>query len=137
VAVDDSHDTVELERALERIVQPEARRHRARVGHPRRLDQNVVEAFHLHKLLHALDEVIAHCAAHAAVGELHPLGELLAVGTTHGRLLETDRRAHLVLHHRYLEAVRLGEHMSEQRGLACAEEASDDSHGHRRRHVLV
>ena len=70
--VDQGDDAVEPRKLLDRLVDKEGRRHRRRVGHSRRLDDDRVE----HQLagaharaepLRKFDEVLAHRAADAAV----------------------------------------------------------------------
>src|SRR5688572_14717676 len=66
--VDHRHDGVELELILEIVVEEERLRDRARIGHARGLDQDVVELVAaLQELSQDADQVAAHRAADAAV----------------------------------------------------------------------
>jgi hypothetical protein len=119
--IDHRHDRVERELVLEVVVEEERLRHRARIGHARGLDEDVVELVAaLHELAEDADQVAAHRAADAAVVGL----EQLLLGADDQLRVDADL-AEFVLDDRYALAVLLREDAVQQRGFSGAEEARE------------
>mmetsp|Transcript_2132 Transcript_2132/g.6575 ORF Transcript_2132/g.6575 Transcript_2132/m.6575 type:complete len:291 (-) Transcript_2132:97-969(-) len=131
--VDEGHDPVEARKGLDRVVDEEGLRHRRRVGEPRRLDEDAVQAQLARpdsrgELLEHGDQVRTDRAADAAV---HHLDDLLI--RLHLRVLLKQHVidaniAELILDDGDLLAVLCGEDMVEQGGLAASEEAGQHRH---------
>ena len=103
---------------------------RRRIGEPRRLDHDVIEARNLAVLARVIeivqrgDEIAEHGAAQAAVLQHHD--GVVALRGEH--VIEADL-AELVDHHRRVGHRRIAQRAIEQRGLAAAQKAGEDGDG--------
>ena len=114
-------DGVERELVLQFVVEEKRLRHRARIGHARGLDEDVVELVApLHELAEDADQVAAHRAADAAVVGL----EQLFFGADHQLVVHADF-AEFVLDDGDALAVLLAEDAVQQRGFSGAKEARE------------
>jgi hypothetical protein len=113
-----------LERPVERG------RHRHRLGDAAGLDEDGVEATAAGQLAHGVEQVLAQGAADAAVGQLHQLllGAIQAALAGDEGGVDVDL-AHVVDDHRDLATLPVAQHVVEQRGLACSEEAGEHGDG--------
>ena len=125
LGIGDGHHRVELGPGAHVVVHEEGLRHRHRVGEPRGLDQDAVEAARpLHQPLDHADQVAAHRAADAAVVHL----EDLLVAFDDEVVVDADL-AELVDDDGVFLAVVLGEDAVQERRLAGAEIAGEHRDG--------
>jgi len=132
--VDHRHHRVQLRELAEAlssdVLEGEGDGHRERLGDPRRLDQQVVEAPRPGELGDLDEQVLTQGAADAAVGHLHQL--LIEPIQRHlaAHQLDVDvELAHVVDDHRDPHPGPVVQQVGEQGGLAGAEEPRQ--HGHR------
>ena len=89
--VDDRYYRIEIVLALQVVVGPKLRRHRARIHEARRLDDNVVERLSpLQDVLEHLLQLAAQRAADAAVAELEDLLKHLTARSIDYQALDAD-----------------------------------------------
>mmetsp|Transcript_16881 Transcript_16881/g.40240 ORF Transcript_16881/g.40240 Transcript_16881/m.40240 type:complete len:453 (+) Transcript_16881:358-1716(+) len=136
VGVHHGHNRIEAHARLQLGVRPQSRRHRPRVREACGLDEDVVKLVPLaHQRLERLHEVVLDAAAEAAVAELDPLLHhrlrLPGLRLLHQRALDPDLGAELVHDDRDPVAVRCGEYVVDQRGLARSQVACDQGDRHR------
>ena len=125
LGIGDGDDGIERRRGAHRVVHEEGLRHRHRVGQPRGLDDDGIEATApFQEVFHHPDEVAAHGAADAAV--VHLVDFLVGL---HEKVVVDADLTEFVDDHRIALAVVLGEDAVQQRRLAGAEIAGD--HGDR------
>jgi hypothetical protein len=134
LASTDGEDRIEQVVLADLLVGEERLRHRSRIGHAGRLDDDPVEFKRagvalLPERAEDPDQVAAHCAADAAVVHFDDL----LVRFLDDRAVDADL-AELVLDHRDALAVVFLEDAVQQRRLARAEKAGEDRHRH---HVVL
>ena len=113
--------------AAEHIAPGKDPRHRARLGHARRLHEDLVVGAGGAQLDDRLGEVVAHRAADAAVAQLH---HPLRPGLSHQLRIDVDRRQ-VIDHRRPAPAAGLRQQVAQQGRLARAQKAAEDRHGRR------
>mmetsp|Transcript_62323 Transcript_62323/g.165422 ORF Transcript_62323/g.165422 Transcript_62323/m.165422 type:complete len:343 (+) Transcript_62323:523-1551(+) len=131
LGVDQRDDAVKLGESLDRIVDEKGLRDGGRVGHAGRLDDDAVElelarCLPLRELVEDNDQVLTDGAADAAVHHLDDLLVGLHLGVLLQQLVIDANLAEFILDDGNLLAVRRGEDVVEQGGLAGAQEARED-----------
>mmetsp|Transcript_7831 Transcript_7831/g.19510 ORF Transcript_7831/g.19510 Transcript_7831/m.19510 type:complete len:407 (+) Transcript_7831:470-1690(+) len=131
LGVNHRHHAVQPHLVGQRLVHVEGGDDGSGVGQARGLDHDVVKlSLAVVQAVERLDEVVAHGAAQAAVGQLHHgVARALHRLLLHYQLAVNVDLAKLVLNHSNAAAVVLGENVVQQGRLASTQEAGDNSNG--------